>query len=161
MSEGVSSIPASQLSTLSDIQNCFSALGQLTWTTDQLTVLAGLVKTYYNNTVANIPDDTIASLNSIIMGYASTDLQQLRITSSNTVSTLGLLSSWSSEQVFILYFDSFFTDKCLCIFLKQITALITAITTYYGAIDGSKLLSMKNLACGLTDLSSISSSDFT
>ena len=160
MSEGVSSIPASQLSTLSDIQNCFSALGQLTWTTDQLTVLAGLVKTYYNSTVANIPDDTIASLNSIIMGFASTDLQQLKITSSNTVSTLGLLSSWSSEQVFILDFDRSVQIYIMCILL-QITALITAITTYYGAIDGSKLLSMKNLACGLTDLSSISSSDFT
>jgi hypothetical protein len=117
MSEGVSSIPASQLSTLSDIQNCFSALGQLTWTTDQLTVLAGLVKTYYNSTVANIPDDTIASLNSIIMGFASTDLQQLKITSSNTVSTLGLLSSWSSEQVFILDFDRSVQIYIMCILL--------------------------------------------
>ena len=102
MSEGVSSIPASQLSTLSDISNCFQALGQLTWTSDQLPVLAGLVKTYYSNNIANIPDDTISNLNSIVMGFAASDLQQLKITSSNTVSTLGLLSSWTSAQVFIL-----------------------------------------------------------
>ena len=66
-------------------------------------------QTYYSNSVANIPDTTIANLNSIVQGFSSTDCMQLRISSTNTISILGLLTGFSSDQVcfFKLFFQVF------------------------------------------------------
>ncbi len=47
MSEAVSSLSTTQLSTLSDIQNCINTIGSYSWTTAQLTVLATLVKVIF------------------------------------------------------------------------------------------------------------------
>jgi hypothetical protein len=44
MSEAVSSISTSQLSTLSDIQNCINTIGSYSWSSAQLVILASLVK---------------------------------------------------------------------------------------------------------------------
>ena len=50
MSEAVSTISNTDLSTLSDIQNCFTTIGSLAWSSSQLVVLASLTKVnnYHN-----------------------------------------------------------------------------------------------------------------
>jgi hypothetical protein len=56
-------------------------------------------QSYYGNNIGNIPDAIIGNLNSIVQGFVATDCLQLRITSTNTISNLGLLKGFSSNQV--------------------------------------------------------------
>ena len=63
----------------------------------------------------NIPDTTISNLNAIVQGFVPTDCLQLRISSTNTISTLGLLTGFSSDQVCTI---SFKLNKSILFFLK-------------------------------------------
>ena len=49
-------------------------------------------------------DSTLQSLNVILTGFNATQLSSFTITSDNTISVLGAISSWSSAQVIKIYF---------------------------------------------------------
>ena len=48
---------------------------------------------------SSISDNDISNLNSILLGYSSSDLSQLIFTTTSSIQTLGALSSWTSDQV--------------------------------------------------------------
>ena len=50
-------------------------------------------------------DSTLQSLNVILTGFNATQLSSFTITSDNTISVLGAISSWSSAQVIKIYFN--------------------------------------------------------
>lgn len=54
--------------------------------------------------MVNIPDSEISNLNAIMLGFSSTDLQTLPISSIGSVQKLGTLDGWSSSQVYIFFF---------------------------------------------------------
>ena len=58
-------------------------------------------KKYYPT--ASLNDSMIQSLNIILEGYTASDLSSLTITADNTISTLGSLSGWSSDQVITFF----------------------------------------------------------
>ncbi len=121
---GIKSLSPSALSTisLSDFYSCQSLLGATSnsWSSSQLAVLAATAKSvithivslneysnfnYLNNlkyygSALNISDINISLLNSIMVGFSSTDLSSLVFTTKASLSTLGALTGWTYSVQF-------------------------------------------------------------
>jgi hypothetical protein len=69
------------------------------WSPSQRATLVTTVKSIYSSGIATIPDASIASLNSIILGFSSKELAQLVFTTTSSISKLGALSDWTADQV--------------------------------------------------------------
>jgi len=74
------------------------------WSASQRATLVTTVKSIYSSGIATIPDASIASLNSIILGFSSKELAQLVLTTTSSISKLGALSDWTADQVDLLHF---------------------------------------------------------
>lgn len=102
MSTGVTSLTSSQLQTLTgtEFYKCQTLLGSSSnsWSSAQLSVLASTAKTFYTSASA-ISDKNITALNSIMVGFSSSDLAQLTFTTTTSIGALGALNGWSSDQV--------------------------------------------------------------
>ena len=98
----LSSLPSSNLATIStaEFTSCMGLLGSPSnfWSVDQLGVLVAAAKLKYG-TIASIPDADISSLGSILYGFSVGELGQLVFTSANSLSSLGALPGWTTDQV--------------------------------------------------------------
>lgn len=103
LSGSLNSLTTTQLNTISnnDFTSCQTVLGLASnsWSTNQLSTLATKAKSVYSNNVASISDSNLISLNSILIGFSTTDLGNLVFTSTNSIQALGSLNGWSTDQV--------------------------------------------------------------
>lgn len=150
MSTGVTSLTSSQLQTLTgtEFYKCQTLLGSSSnsWSSAQLSVLASTAKTFYTSASA-ISDKNITALNSIMVGFSSSDLAILTFTTTTSIGALGALNGWSSDQLNSLA-----------------TPLTNYVTNYLsGTITSDFLTSAANLLCSLTSgqITGITESVFT
>ena len=102
---GVTSLTVAQLSTLTtnEFYKCQTLLGTSTnqWSSAQLTQLATIAKSLYGS-ASSISDTNITALNTIMVGFSSTDLATLTFTTTTSIGALGALSGWSTDQVIFI-----------------------------------------------------------
>lgn len=139
-----------QTITVADFPNCLTTLGSSSnvYSNAQITALLsvainGASKVYAS--VSVIPDADIQSLNVLLTGFTATQLSQLNISSSGSIQTLGLLSSWQSDQL---------------------TSAVAAVKVYLTANSltlSSVLGNLGSLACGLSssDVSGLTDTDLS
>jgi len=137
MTSTLNQLTTTQLAAISlaDFISCQTLLGYSSnsWSLTQAQTLAGTAKTYYGS-AANISDTNIAALNSIMVGFASTDLSNLVFSTTTSIGALGALSGWTTAQLSALA-----------------TPLTTYITSYLSStITSSFMTSTNNLLCCLT-----------
>ena len=60
-----------------------------------------------NQNLSAISDSVVGSLGKIALGFSATDLSKLTITSLDTVSKLGAISTWDTTQVCLLMIFNF------------------------------------------------------
>lgn len=100
MGSAVTGLTTDQLSTITQevFVECKSVLGGVTtWSTAQLGILALLAKN--NGLAASISDSDLSKLKSILVGFSTSDLSTIVFTSTTSISTLGTLTTWSTDQV--------------------------------------------------------------
>ena len=49
--------------------------------------------------MSTIPNGDIAKINSMFLGFGSSDLSQLNMTAMSSLSALGTLNAWTADQV--------------------------------------------------------------
>lgn len=110
LSSSLNSITAADLSKISteDFLKCQILLGDATneWSGDRLAALVSKTKEVYAN-LSSISDSNIAELNSIFLGFDSSNLAELRFNTLSSISALGDLETWTSDQVIYNYLYSF------------------------------------------------------
>lgn len=110
LSSSLNSISAVDLSkiTAEEFLKCQILLGDETneWSGDRLAALVAKTKEVYAN-LSSINDSNIAELNSIFLGFNSSDLAELRFYSLSSISALGDLETWTSDQVIFNSLNSF------------------------------------------------------
>ena len=68
------------------------------WSVDQATKLVDLMKSNYGS-LTSIPDADLAYFGTILIGLSPSELSTLNIMSLNTINALGLVNTWSNEQL--------------------------------------------------------------
>jgi len=154
-SPAVGKLSATQLATLinSEFYSCETLLGYAAngWSSSQLTQLVSSVTSYYTGGYNSIPDTDIANLNSICVGFSTTQLASLVFTTTTSISALGALTTWSTAQL---------ASSALG---APLTVYINSASYLNGVITSSFLSAAGNLLCTLNQnqISSISSSAFS
>lgn len=99
----LNSLSTTYLGSISTIEfsACQTLLGGASngWSSAQLSTLGTIAKTIYSGGVGTMSDSDISSLNSILLGYSSAELAQLVFTSLSSISALGALTGWTTDQV--------------------------------------------------------------
>ncbi len=102
LSGSLSSLSASQLNVEDSVfVACQQLLGSASngWSSEQLASLVAVAKSVYPTGLVSLSDANIASLNSILLGYSSSELAQLNFGQLSSISALGALSAWTADQV--------------------------------------------------------------
>jgi len=96
------SLSTSQLNVETSVfTSCQQLLGSASngWSTEQLLVLVGVAKEVYPGGLEVLSDSQIASLNSILLGFSSSELAKLNFGQLSSISALGALNDWTADQV--------------------------------------------------------------
>lgn len=139
----ISSLDVSYISTISsaDFKSCIDYFGDIanTYSSEQLAAIKTLVETSYGSDLSTVSDTDIGSIKAALLGFSASSLAKIKFTTYGTLKKLGTITQWSSDQL---------------------TSLASAAKSSM-AIDNDLVSNMGNIACGLTDFSVLSSSQFS